>query len=274
MPKVEKRERRIAWAISISLGVIIIVTAILTMRDNVLFDDYLVFAVFVALFPSAVLDYAEYRWKKSIDERLPDLFRSIVQSQQTGMTLPQALEESAGRNYGSLTAELRKMVNQMSWGYSFDEALQEFNKRVATPLAQKTVPLIIEAGHSGGHVEKVFGPMGSFIQDTLTMEKDRKAQTRPYIAIIYVAFFVFVLTVILLFKTFFIDMEGSSIIGISTLTPNEALRVFFHMSVMQAFFGGLVAGKMGEGTVGAGLKHSVILIISGYLALRLFAGGF
>ena len=69
-------------------------------------------------------------------------------------------------------------------------------------------------------------------------------------------------------------MEGSSIIGVSTLTSDEAWRVFFHMSTIQAFFGGLVAGKMGEGTVGAGLKHSVILMISGYLALRLFAGGF
>jgi len=40
------------------------------------------------------------------------------------------------------------------------------------------------------------------------------------------------------------------------------------MSTIQAFFGGLVAGKMGEGTVSAGLKHSVILLTSGYLAFK------
>ncbi len=270
MPKVEKRERKIAWMVSIILSVTIIVTATLTMRDRVLFDDYLIYAAFVALFPSAVLDYIDYSWKKSTDEHLPDLFRSIVQAQQTGMTLPQALEESAKRNYGSLTEELKKMVNQMSWGASFEKALLEFGKRVDTPLTRKTVPLIIEAGHSGGQVEKVFGPMGSFIQATLTMEKERKAQTRPYIAIIYVAFFVFVLTVILLSKTFFVHLEGSSIIDFSAFSPSEAWRVFFHMSTMQAFFGGLIAGKMGEGTIGAGLKHSVILMLSGYVALKLF----
>jgi hypothetical protein len=40
------------------------------------------------------------------------------------------------------------------------------------------------------------------------------------------------------------------------------------MSTIQAFFGGLMAGKMGEGTVFAGLKHSVILLATGYLVLK------
>jgi flagellar protein FlaJ len=40
------------------------------------------------------------------------------------------------------------------------------------------------------------------------------------------------------------------------------------MSIIQAFFGGLVAGKMGEGTMSAGLKHSVILLACGYIAFK------
>jgi len=269
MLKIESREKKITWVVSIILGVIILITAVLTLGNKPLFEDYLFFAAVITVFSPAVLDYVEYRWKKSIDEHLPDLFRSIVQAQQTGMTLPQALEEASKRDYGPLTAELKKMVNQMSWGLSFEEALQEFGKRVGTPLVQRTVPLIIEASRSGGRVEKIFAPMGNFIQATLTMQKERKAQTRPYIAIIYVAFFVFVFTIVLLFKTFFVEMSGSPIIGFSALTSEEAWRIFFHMSFIQAFFGGLVAGKMGEGTVNAGLKHSIILMATGYAILKL-----
>lgn len=271
MLKFKTREKKITWAVSIGLGVVIFIAVILTLRDIPLFDDYLFFSVMVAMFPAAVLEYVDYHWKKSIDEQLPELFRSIVQAQQTGMTLPQSLEEASKRNYGPLTGELRKMVNQMSWGLSFEEALQEFGKRANTALVQRTVPLIVEASRSGGHVDKVFAPMGDFIQSTLTMEKERKAQTRPYIAIIYVAFYVFVLTIVLLFKTFFVEMGGSPITGFSALAPEEAWRLFFHMSSIQAFFGGLVAGKMGEGTIGAGLKHSVILMVSGYVALKIVA---
>jgi len=217
-----------------------------------------------------VLNYVEYRWRKAIDEHLPDLFRSIVQAQETGMTLPRALEEAAKRDFGPLTAELRKMTAQISWGMTLEEALVAFAKRVNTLLVQRTVPLIIEANRSGGHVEKIFDPMGKFVQSTLLLHKERRNQTRPYIAIIYVAFFVFIFTIILLFKSFFVDMQGLPILGAAIMAPEEVKRLFFHLTVIQAFFGGLVAGKMGEGTINAGLKHSLALMICGYIALKLF----
>ncbi len=156
----------------------------------------------------------------------------------------------------------------MSWGMSFEKALQSFGERVGTALVGRAVPLVIEASRSGGRVEKVFAPTGKFIQSTLTMEKERRTQTRPYVAIVYVAFFVFLFTIIMLFKTLFVQATELPTLGSAVLTPEEARRLFFHMSVIQAFFGGLVAGKMGEGTVSAGLKHSVILLASGYLALK------
>jgi flagellar protein FlaJ len=268
MPKVEKFEKKIAWVVSGVLGVIICLTAVLLLRDSPLFDEYFLLAVVVTVFPPAVLDYADYRWKRSIDKHLPDLFRSIVQAQKSGMTLPQALEEASKRDYGPLTKELKKMVAQMSWGVSFEEALQSFAKHVDTALVGRTVPLILEAQRSGGNVEKVFEPLEKFVQTTLTFDAERKTQTRPYLAIIYVAFFVFLFTIVMLFKSFFVDMSDFSTGQFTLMSPQEARSVFFHMSAIQAFCGGLVAGKMGEGTVGGGLKHSVILLLCGYLAFK------
>jgi len=271
MPKVRKEEKKMAWMVSSVLGAIIVITACLTLLGKPLFDEYMLLAVVVVVFPSAVLDYVDYRWRKSVDERLPDLFRTIVQAQQTGMTLPQALEEASKQRLGPLTDELKKTVVQMSWGVPFEKAFQALADRVDTPLMRRVIPLVIEASRSGGRIERVFDPTGRFIQRTLMFEKERKTQTRPYVAIVYVAFFVFLFTILMLFKTFFVQMSEFSISGFSLLAPEEARRIFFHMSVMQAFFGGLVAGKMGEGTVSAGLKHSVIFLLSGYLILKLMA---
>jgi flagellar protein FlaJ len=130
--------------------------------------------------------------------------------------------------------------------------------------------MIIEASRSGGHVEKVFDPMGKFIQSTLLLDKERRTQTRPYIAIIYVAFFVFLFTIILLFRSFLVGVEGLSVLANAAMPAYQMQRIFFHMTSIQAFFGGLVAGKMGDGTVNAGLKHSLILMLCGYIALKLF----
>jgi len=270
MPKIEKRVKKIVWIASGSLAVAIILFAYIMFWGTTTFDEFAFFAIIVAIFPPTVLNYIDYKWRKAVDEHLPDLFRSIVQAQETGMTLPQALEEASERNYGPLTAELRKMDAQISWGMTFEDALLALGRRVNTVLVQRTVPLIIEASRSGGHVEKVFDPMGKFIQTTLLLNKERRNQTKPYIAIIYVAFFVFLFTIILLFKSFFVSIEGLPILGTGVMSPQEMQRIFFHMTTTQAFFGGLVAGKMGEGTINAGLKHSLIMMFCGYIALKLF----
>lgn len=268
MPKIETWEKKIAWMVSGTLGITICVTAILLLRGNPLFDEYFLLAVVITVFPPAVLDYADYRWKRSVDKHLPDLFRSIVQAQKTGMTLPQALEEASKRNYGGMTKELQKMVAQMSWGVPFEDALQSLGKRVDTELMRQTIPLILEAQHSGGKVEKIFEPLERFVQTTLTFDAERKTQTRPYLAIIYVAFFVFLFTIVMLFKSFFVDAANFQLTQFDLMKPSEARSLFFHMSAIQGFFGGLVAGKMGEGTVGGGLKHSVILLACGYLSFK------
>lgn len=269
MPKVEKREKQMAWVVSLALATLVLATACVRLWGLPIFDEYVVLAIVIALFPSAVLDYVDYRWRRSIDEHLPDLYRAIVQSEKTGMTLTQAVEEASKRRYGPLTAELKRMVAHMSWGKSFEDALQSFGERVSTTLTKRSVPLVIEASRSGGHVEKVFEPMGKFVQSTLLAEKEREAQTRPYIAIVYVAFFVFLFTVIMLFTTFFVQMSELPTLNTALLSAEEARRLFYHMSAIQALFGGLVAGKMGEGTVSAGLKHSVIMLVVGYVALKL-----
>lgn len=270
MPKIEREVKKITWAVSAASALAIIVFGLLTYWGNSLFDEAVFFAIIAAVFPPAILTYLDYQWRKAVDEHLPDLFRSIVQAQETGMTLPQALEDAAKRDYGPLTAELRKMTTQISWGMSFEEALLALGKRVNTVLMQRTVPMIIEASRSGGHVEKVFDPMGKFIQTTLLLDKERRTQTRPYTAIVYVAFFVFIFTIVLLFKSFFVSTEQLPMLGTAVMPPEAIKRLFFHMTVVQSLFGGLVAGKMGEGTINAGLKHSLILMICGYLAIKLF----
>jgi flagellar protein FlaJ len=270
MPKIEKRAKRTAAAVSVLIATAIIVFGYFMVGASAALDDFVFFAFLAVVSPIALFHYIDYRWRKSVDEHLPDLFRSIVQAQETGMTLPAALEEAAKRDYGPLTAELRKMTVQISWGASFEEALMSFARRVGTVLSLRTVPMIIEAGRSGGKVEKVFDPMGKFIQSTLMLEKERKTQTRPYIAIIYVALFVFLFTIVILFKTFFTNVEGVALFTMPTTSLMDLKRIFLHLTLIQGFFGGLVAGKMGEGSISAGLKHSLIMMLLGYVALRFF----
>ena len=270
MPKIESRTKKVVIAVSVLAAAAMIVFGYFTVGVSVALDNFVFFGFIAVVSPIALVNYVDYRWRKAVDEHLPDLFRSIVQAQETGMTLPKALEEASERDYGPLTPELKKMTVQISWGASFEEALLAFGRRVGTVLTQRTVPMIIEASRSGGRVERVFNPMGKFIQTTILLEKERKTQTRPYTAIIYVALFVFLFTIVILFQTFFTGVEGIALFSTPTSSPADLKRIFLHLTLVQGFFSGLVAGKMGEGSVSAGLKHSLVMMMLGYMALKLF----
>jgi len=270
MPKIESRTKKTVFVASVLLAVAIVLFGCFTVGASTALDDFVFFGLLAVISPIAILNYIDYRWRKAVDAHLPDLFRSIVQAQEIGMTLPKALEEAAKRDYGPLTPELKKMTVQISWGASFEEALLAFGRRVGTVLTQRTVPMIIEASRSGGRVEKVFDPMGKFIQTTVLLEKERKTQTKPYIAIIYVALFVFLFTIVILFKTFFTNVEGVTLFSMPTSSPADLKRIFLHLTLVQGFFSGIVAGKMGEGSVSAGLKHSLIMMLLGFVALKFF----
>jgi flagellar protein FlaJ len=270
MPKIENRIRRIVVTMSVLSAIAIVTFGVLIAGFSTALDEFMFFGLLTLISPIAILNYIDYRWRKAVDEHLPDLFRSIVQAQKIGMTLPKALEEAAERNYGPLTPELKKMTVQISWGASFEEALLAFGRRVGTVLSLRTVPMIIEASRSGGSVDKIFDPMGKFVQTTILLEKERKTQTRPYIAIIYVALFVFLFTIVILFKTFFTDVEGVALFSVPTSSPADLKHIFLHLTLVQGFFSGLVAGKMGEGSVSAGLKHSLVMMLLGFVVLKFF----
>ena len=54
---------------------------------------------------------------------------------------------------------------------------------------------------------------------------------------------------------------GGMLSGGDVATPEELSRPFFWLLLTQGFFVGLVVGKLSEGKVKAGLKHSFILVV-------------
>jgi len=262
------RLKQVAFIASFSMAVAVVSVGVSTGGLTRACEDVVFACLLVVMTPIAVIQHLEQKRRKAVDERLPDLFRMLVQAQEAGMSLPQALDEASKQKFGVLSHELEKISTKMSWGASFEDAVSAFAKRVPTLLVERTVPMITEASRAGGRVERIFEPMSKFLQTTLMLEKERRTRTKPYIAIIYIGLFVFIFTIILLFKTFFTSAEGVPLLATNPASPETMLHLFLHMTLIQGFFSGLVAGKMGEGSVTSGLKHSVVMITAGYVALR------
>lgn len=292
MPKIDSKEKKLVAIASVMIGVIVSVFSVLSafvfksVQLPLEWDQMIIVGMIAATFPPSVVEIIDLRWERGIDKNLPRLLREIAESGKTGLTLVRAIEVSSERDYGPLTPELRFLVAQISWGMSLEDALKAFAKRARTKLAQRCADLISEVARTGGESQDIMEQLNKHIWELESIDRERDAQMRPYSAVVYIAFGVFLFTDIMLIRSFFTQIvqlqqkvastanaggAASSIFGgASQVDLNLLKMVLFHATVVQAVIGGLVAGKMSEGRLGAGLKHVMLLLLITFVAFLFF----
>jgi len=232
-------------------------------------NEIFLFGVLAIIIPYAILDYENQRWISAIEDQMPLLVRGVSESQETGLTLVQALEKVVDDKMigHPLSDEVKKLIVQMSWGASFEEALNSFKARINSPIVNRFCALVLEASRSGGTIKKVFSGTASFMVDMKDIEKETSAQMKPYIIIIYASFAVFLVTAILLVQSFLTPVQQApQIMSQTSFGSTSGLKDFFYKDMLiSAITGGIMAGKLGERRIASGLKHAIVLSIVGYM---------
>ena len=99
-----------------------------------------------------------------------------------------------------------------------------------------------------------------------------------YTVIVYMTFAVFLFTILVLSKNFisiFTKIETpQTFTGASFTLPDVKMltRLFYHTTLLNGFFSGLVAGVMGGGSVRAGIKHSLLMVVASLIVFYYFLG--
>jgi len=265
-----------AMILSIPAAVIFLLIGLHTYWGTIHIDDVVIFTVLIAVAPPGFAQYYRYLRIRRIEECFPDFIRDLAEIKRSGMTLPRGLRAVAKGEYGALTPEVKKMDAMVSWGIPFEEALQDFARRVKTPLIMRTVSLIIQAERAGANVPDILEVAAKDAREIKALGDERRGSMAIYIAICYLASFVF-LFVIMILSAFFLPVMSEAGVSVGEegamflrqFDPMVYTRLFFHTAIVQAFVSGFVAGQMGEGEITAGLKHSVILMLIAYGAFAL-----
>jgi flagellar protein FlaJ len=240
----------------------------------------IVFALLAAIVPLALIQLKEVHRKESIDKFLPLFLLALVSSVRSGSNLIKALEHTAGRNMGALTAELKNLRANISWGMPIDEALENFAQRAGTRTSRRVVILLEMALRIGGDIATNLDMIHKHVTELANIEKERRSSLAPYTYTIYIAFVVFIGISVILSSQFFTEIEkvqemmqgmgdGSSGTMFSSLIDmdiNELNSILFNMAIIEAIFGGLAAGKIGTGSFVAGIKHIVIMVVIAVIA--------
>ncbi|NIO44533.1 MAG: hypothetical protein GTN36_03200 [Candidatus Aenigmarchaeota archaeon] len=220
-----------------------------------------------------IFQYRKYRERKEVEERFPDFLRDVAQNIRTGMTIPQAIKSTKDTYYGALTPYIKKMIVQVDWGVPLDKILTRFANRTTKPL-RRTVLTIIDTHKGGGDIADIFDSVGKSIVEVNRINKERSSIVHNQMLTGYIIFFVFIGVLIMMQIYLIPSLQGISSPELG-LSDFEELNRFYNdifriLIVLQGFFSGLVIGKLSEGSIISGLKHSMILVIIGSLALLIF----
>ncbi|RLF24884.1 MAG: hypothetical protein DRN15_01215 [Thermoprotei archaeon] len=234
---------------------------------DVVFYDFFVVGLIVALIPSSMAEYINYKWRKSIEKRLPHLFRDLAEASHSGMTIFQAIEEISRRGSDPLTEELRRVSIQLSLGASLEEALDSMARRVNTPMVRRCVQMITQTSKGGGKVTEVLDTIAEFTSALVSFEDERATLMRPYVWIIYTALII-LLAISAMMTKLLIGTLSAMITALGApegltiyLDPDFFKTVFFHAAVIESIIGGLMVGKISTGTAYGGFKHVLIMLI-------------
>ena len=114
-----------------------------------------------------------------------------------------------------LHQRFKKLLVQISWGSSVENALESFAKRVNTKLIKRTIYLIIEASRSGGNVADVLDAASKDARELKLIDAERRAGMLSYVAVVYVRMVVFLMVIVILCKSLIPAMPGEGHGGLS-----------------------------------------------------------
>ncbi len=242
-------------------------------------DDYFVMFMIIVLIPFIIF-YEIRAWRmRKIDERMPDFLKNLYSMNQSGILLTNSLKIMADSKMGILTNELKKLKEDLSWGTSTSRALTKLENNIRTATSSRVLHILIKANESTSDLKSVLSIIAEQVKTEEEMKKERSSDMVVYVVTIYVAFFVFLFIVYILAIYFFPETTSftssskgiaSAGIGNGAFNIQEYTMLMYHSALIQAFTSGLVAGKMGQGSVYMGLKYSVSMMIMTYVLFTMF----
>ena len=287
----EKKDRtRIVIGIGLTLFIVFLLVAVLNAIDSInvtlragdgpqkRFLTWFVIALSGFTGPYGFYVARKQKTIKQIERRLPEFLRDVAEAGRFGMTLAEAIVVASSGRYGKLTPEIKKMAAQINWGVPAAEALRLFSTRVDTPMVNRVVSIIVKSSDAGGDVADVLAMVSHDTKETQMTEDERKIAMSTYIAVIYISFLVFLVTIWILNVTFLpkiqesseamtrqAQQQGASIPGILPENIGEVILgiqlAFFIAAIVHAVGDGILAGVLDNGKVANGLKHSFLMLL-------------
>ena len=236
-------------------------------------DEIIIFAVIIAITPYAVDITLQKRTTRRKEELYTEFLFKLSELMRGGLDPIKSVKELSRTDMGILTSNIRIASTSMVYGKSFEDSMKSMAKSLHSELISRYTTLVVQASYAGGSVSDLILKASEDMRSIIGIEREKEGNLAQYVMIFYFAqgiiFFIMV-TLSTSLLPFVNSLGATSPFGENKLVGVDFARGFFHLIMINAFFGGLIIGKIAEGDARHGLKHSAILMTAGYIACALF----
>ncbi len=272
--------KKIHW-MGLILAVIVLVPTIILLREEKVFYFVVGIAVILGALPFVTSLIMETEREREKEEMFLEFSRNLAESVKSGTPISKSIINLRNKSYSSLTPHVVKLSNQIELGIPVKKAFSTFSEDIGSKVVTRAITLITEAEKSGGNIEVILDSVAKSVAMVDKLRKERKVAVYNLVVQGYVIFLLFLVTIIIVqFKILPITTEMPAtesdlggIISSEKVNPEELADSFLYLLLAQGFFTGLVIGKLSEGSLKPGIKHSFILMALSLLVssiMRLF----
>lgn len=232
-------------------------------------------SLFILAFPLVIYYYSQHLKLKHIESMFPVFLRDFVENVRGGLTVPQAFRAVASNDYRELSPYIKKIAAQLEWGIPVETVLLKFSREVKSKTIARIVSSVIESHRFGGNLADTFQALSNVASEVERLRRERITYLQSQLMTGYIIYFVFLGVMIGMMKFLIPNITEAGSVGSLAGQPlaanlgDEYRGIFRNLIIIQGLFAGLSVGKMAEGSILAGIKHSAFMMFIGGLVFTL-----
>ncbi len=266
------------WIVSSFIGLLIIANTLISgvyvptkeymIPLDARVNNTFLLAILVIIIPPAFIEYNNSVWLREVDNNIPRFLRDLTEGVRSGLSIFDALEIAATKDYGPITPHLEQAMVKFRLTSDLEGSLIWLGEKLIRPSAKRVTTILLEAYETGGRMIQVLETSVEMFTSLAEYKDEKDSQVGPYILLVYVGNIIFlgISWVILgqflgpLAKTAQDPLIAQAGV-VRMLDMDYYTSILFWSAVIEGLMGGLVAGKIKDNRIGSGLIHSVILLV-------------
>ena len=228
--------------------------------------------ILIAILPFVLSSIGQTKEEREKDEKFLEFSRTLVESVESGTPISKSIINMKSKSFGSLTPHVQKLANQIELGIPIQHALETFAYDTKSKTILRAITLIREADRTGGNINVILNSVAKSVSEIEKLKEERRSAISSIVTEGYIIFFIFIIIMVVV-EVQILPLTAS-IAGISSnsggfeglnlgsnnFEPNQFSIAFLSLLIVQGLFAGIIIGKLAEGRIKAGIKHSFIMI--------------